>query len=309
MAREWKNFWNHLDESGDVCTGAAELMQSHWDAELRPLLANTRDVAIADLACGSGVVGRSARAIAEESGGSAKLTFVDVAAAALEKVRSLAGEHGDTFIEASLLDLSLAPSSQDIVVSQFGLEYAGLEAFSVAAELVRPGGHLIVMSHVKNGAVWDECASDRLALNAVLEPDVLERVERLVDETDTDRRMAGEQALADQLGNIQRQIEGQNGGGVDYVQKLLPDLLRLYVRRAAYDRIQITSWLTAQREKVTSFRDRMVSMVDAALSEEDIKAVFGRLDGAGLSNKSCKLQSGLSGDRPMAWLIKAENNR
>lgn len=309
MTREWTSFWDHLDASDDVCTGAAALMQSRWEAELTPLLSKGGDIALADLACGSGVVGRTARAIAEASGARLSLSFVDVASAALDKVRELTGDHGDRFIEADLLGLPLEASSQDIAVSQFGLEYAGAEAFSSAARLVRPGGHLIVMSHVQRGDIWQECASDRHVLDAVLDAGVFEQVTHLLDETDAERRHAGERTLAHALASVHAQIDGRSGSGFSYVTQLLPDLVTLYMRRSAYDRAQISSWLDAQSERVTSFRDRMLSMMGAALSEADVQAVLARLTEAGLSNESCKLETGLSDDRQIAWLIKAENNQ
>ena len=50
-------------------------------------------------------------------------------------------------------ELPLPDSSFDFVVSQFGVEYAGIDAFIEAARLVKPGGQLSLLCHYQDGYI------------------------------------------------------------------------------------------------------------------------------------------------------------
>jgi SAM-dependent methyltransferase len=65
--------------------------------------------------------------------------------------------------------IPLQSETFDIVTSQFGVEYAGVEAIEEAARLLAPGGCLALVLHIREGRIHGECAASLDAITRVQE--------------------------------------------------------------------------------------------------------------------------------------------
>lgn len=136
----WEEYWRH---TGEVASHGA-------NGVLEPVLAAFRDsvfnegltwreqTRVLDLACGSGyVLGRVVGAVRRRAARHVFIAGLDGSVAAL---RALEGRWRAAYLVAG--DVRCTPFAErsfDVVLSQFGLEYAGLDAFCAAADLVTLG--------------------------------------------------------------------------------------------------------------------------------------------------------------------------
>jgi SAM-dependent methyltransferase len=138
----WTAFWRTSGPDG--CTAAfppsaQQAIAAGWQRVFAGQAAGTR---LLDIACGRGAVMAAARAA-----GIASRTGVDIAAA---DVVTSDGEHILSGVDARVLPF--ADRAFDLVVSQFGLEYAGLsDALSEAARV--SGRDIAILLHAADGAV------------------------------------------------------------------------------------------------------------------------------------------------------------
>lgn len=124
------------------------VLRRHWEAVFKNSAAFPENGRMLDLACGAGVVGRLAR---DRVGGGIDIVGVDLSSAAARQA--------ETGLVGNIALLPFGPGCFDRIVSQFGIEYAGLPAFREAARVLTPAGQFSAVVHVKHGAIWRENAT------------------------------------------------------------------------------------------------------------------------------------------------------
>ena len=167
--RLWDQFWSAgrasccSDQDG---TENAELVRRQWIG----LFADTRDgERILDLCTGNGAVLNVASECAGKAGKSLELCGVDSAAIAPASGESAVTKATTPFVRASVTALPFVDASFDAVTSQFGIEYAPLEAaVTEAMRVLREGGRARFVAHAEDGTT---------AMNAVAELDDIAELE------------------------------------------------------------------------------------------------------------------------------------
>ena len=157
--RGWRHYWrdNRLAACAPDNPDAAAAIEQHWRAFFAALPTGTR---VLDIATGNGVLPLWAVQAARGAGRSLSLTGVDLAD--IDPTRYVAG-HRDDLAAVRFLgntaaeSLPFADASFDVVVSQYGLEYADLApAIAEAARVLAPGGHLHLLAHGEGSAVVEQ---------------------------------------------------------------------------------------------------------------------------------------------------------
>jgi ubiquinone/menaquinone biosynthesis C-methylase UbiE len=153
----WKAYWQEADRLAACVPDnpeSAAAIEAHWQHVFADLPAGTR---VLDVATGNGVLLVWAARAASTVGRSLALTGVDLADIDPEHFLpdyredlAPASFHGSVAAEA----LPFADGSFDIVVSQYGLEYAELApALGEAARVLAPQGRLFWLAHHASSAV------------------------------------------------------------------------------------------------------------------------------------------------------------
>ncbi|TXS90687.1 class I SAM-dependent methyltransferase [Parahaliea maris] len=310
--QDWQSFWQQASSQGKDDSGirdaALQQLWADWlGAELKRRPAPVRAL---DLACGDGALSRQLMTIAGDR--ALELTCVDIADAALAALaKHLPGAHT---VVASAAATGLDAGSFDMVISQFGVEYAGSEALNEVVRLLAPGGSLALLQHKKGSAIDAESAAAVEAITRTLESGLLASFRSLLERARALQLGEGtmescEEADRD-LGPRVAQVAGllkdsAPNPASEVILKMYRDVARIYQNMGHYAPTEVIPWTHTVESELRAFAGRMSSMVEAALSEEALRANGQRLEAAGLGLVRCEGVA-LSDGRDGAWLTVAQ---
>ncbi|MCI4643298.1 MAG: class I SAM-dependent methyltransferase [Hyphomonadaceae bacterium] len=308
-ARDWGNYWTGrtASEAGAALVGVGietdTALAKVWARIFTDLPEQTR---VLDLACGAGTALKAA-----EKAGLKDLTGVDIAADAIAALaREIPGAKG---VVAPAGDTGLQAGCFDIVVSQFGFEYAGAEpAAKEAVRLLSPSGGFVAIAHLAEGGIARECEARLALLREIgksrfipLAQEMFRAVFAVSGMSDDSRAIANQKVAAfkpaaDHLAGLV-QSDGPNG----LVAHLYSGTAQLFERLGAYALADIEGWLTGMQGEIDAYAGRMQSMLDAALDETGAQAVLNIFQTAGFQVQAPEaIDLGREGE-PAAWLLKA----
>ncbi|MEQ8516310.1 MAG: class I SAM-dependent methyltransferase [Chromatocurvus sp.] len=275
-AEAWDTYWRGTRETAAHDKGGAlePVLQAHWDEVFAGTLAARPGALVLDIACGNGALADHAR---RHSAG-LRLICADYSLGAL---RNMAQREPNTLaVAADALYPPFAAHSMDLVVSQFGVEYAGLGAIAAAADLVAPGGTLALVLHLREGAIHDECARNEALICEVEDGELLQRAAAAFraafalnpDKPDTvDAFRQAERELAPALKTVEA-ILGAHGRDAiaGLADQLYGDIAHMYRRMGAYELADIIAWCDGMQGQLTAYRERMAAMLAAGLEQAEV---------------------------------------
>jgi ubiquinone/menaquinone biosynthesis C-methylase UbiE len=286
----WQDFWERTQQSGIMAEiGSREpALRNFWQAFFDSC-APADTARLLDLGCGHGAVTALAESYALNGQRDFRITSLDVSRAAIGLIKA---QHPNvTTVCASADKIPLPDACVDHVISQFGIEYAPSDAACEAARVLRPGGTLAFVMHLKHGAIWDECRDNRDALDAVSDSGVLPAFIRLIGENLALRRGDGsheaftqaDRALAPCVRAMEAVMDEYGRGAcAGFVFRTYDDIAHMYRKMTAFDPVEVIAWATELQCAMTAWRERMHSMLDAALGETELFAWRERLVSGGL---------------------------
>lgn len=307
----WKQFWENRQAVGEHQfrdPDTAAVLHRHWQEFFGSLQVQPAPMRLIDLASGEGEVVRLARASALVA--DLACFSVDIALGASH----LAAQEAAIPVVANCNALPFPEGSFDLVVSQFGLEYAGPEAFSEAGRLVARGGRFHALVHCKGGQVESACQEVAALLGAVQGAQLLERTQVFAETVRRavagDASQAAGQASAEALREALESVARSTGSATpgparDHLTRLIRDVQTLASRLGAYAPEDVTAWLDGQRKDLAAFQQRMQSMIRVAQSREQAQAILARLEAAGLTPDPIEPLIGPDGKGSLAWVIRA----
>lgn len=269
---DWSGYWQDENPEGEVFANLEgrknPAVVAFWQQQLANAPTKSR---IIDLAAGAGSIFN--HLVLSES---IEWHACDLSHAALVQHRRRTP--GVLLCASSADRLPYRPGHFDVVLSQFGLEYAGLEAFSEAASLVRPGGSMSLLCHIENGFI--DKRSQSLQGDATVARDS-GFVEAAIELTQAafSGSMEGlqhayrgfvepERKLSAALANKPAGLHSHLYGG----------FRRLFESRDRYDQADIIGWLEAMKQEIDRLLSRLATMRKAALSEGQVKLIGRKLE-------------------------------
>jgi len=297
QADNWSDYWQNSGPSGEVFVNREgkknPQLTDFWRNQCDSLQAGAR---IVDLAAGAGSV------LSHLGEGTFELHATDLSpdAARLHAQRLPIA----AVTVSSALCLPYASSSFDLVTSQFGIEYAGIEAFPEAARLVRVAGRMVMLCHYRDGFI-DRRNKDLLGgANAARQSDFVDRAMALTRAAFGTSRKTFDAARA-RFAPAERELAEtltQFKSGVH--AHLYRGFQQLFERRQAYDESDIVTWLEAIDREIDTNLERLTAMRSAALSEREMNLVAGRLRGHGFEASVAPFSLS-NADAPIAWALSA----
>ncbi len=307
----WDNFWRATAESAAYKRQSPleQVLARFWTKlfiERVPVFARPR---LLDLACGNGVVTQFMHdAIAHLGAVPRSVHCLDISPAAIAAVTARFSSVVGTVSDAK--HTPLEDRNFDIVASQFGLEYAGIEAFAEAGRLVAEPGILVLIVHLKDGAVYRENLSNQRAVTLVQQSHVLACFAAFADASFSVRRGHGgaermqqaDQRLAlavKELENVLNTYGLNIAGGALFA--LHSDLAHMYGRLHAYRPEELHTWINNNTAELRHYAGRMTSMLDAAMDAESIASAIDAIERCGLS--VTRNEAIVIGAEPAAWVL------
>jgi ubiquinone/menaquinone biosynthesis C-methylase UbiE len=316
--QHWDAFWRAREKAiGQEDAGARDRAPAlYWESLFREALESNPRARIIDIACGNGAVTAIAIAAAQDAGANVDVHCIDYSMSAVDELRKRFPE-----VEGVACDARAIPYNDgefDMVVSQFGIEYAGPDAFLEAARLVAPGGTLTALAHLAEGAIYKECA-DNLAVAVALREARLMALARdaftagfaliagkITDPEfqEADKRLAPAVELAKQ---ILRDKGPLAAGGL--LANLYRDIGHMYTRMQNYVPAEIFAWFDGMSGELVSYEGRMASMTRSALDEQGAGKIAASVGSMGFTVEPPDVLSLAESGQPAAWILTARKGR
>jgi SAM-dependent methyltransferase len=315
VAHDWDAYWRG---SSDGMAFASEgvghpLVLQFWHDFFAQTRHSRPGAAFLDFASGNGaIVDAAVQAFGNEL---PSFTCIDTSKSAIEMLKiRYPGVEG---LVADALSVPLPSATFDIATSQFGVEYAGVEAVNEMARLIVPGGQIVLLMHIKDGAIFEECTANLRAVQKMQEIGFIAAAIEMFDEAHTclrgdspDNSRENYDAAAQRMLPIYREMDsimneyGEHVAG-DTVVQLYREVDRINGRLMHHDPVEVIEWLKNTNSELDAYNGRMSSMCEAALD----KATFDELK-QGLEEQGFTIeQSGPLGQSesqlPLAWSLIA----
>ncbi len=313
----WDAFWvGRTDDADNFVTSIAEKLSDEWRQFFEAELAARSVSRCIDLAAGSGAVAMLASEVAGQNLSSVQfdlhcLDYSPAACAALADQIPLA------HVAVGLCQSPpFPPRSFDIVVSQFGIEYGGVDAFGVAAKLLNDGGVFRAICHKQSGGIFTECATNAKVAEDILGTGVLGAAKAAV--AAIEYRAPGQAGVApvavrQSLAQAVQRLEGvvtQYGahaaGGL--AAKLYGDLGRMFRAIDTFAKDDVIAWCDRFDQETRSYQDRMNAMVNAALSDKDLESICTLIADAGAEVIDHETGPVRDQDEVIGWRITARQS-
>lgn len=305
----WNRYWVGAGAAGAYAAGGVShpAIDAFWKQFFESTLDLPKDAKIVDLATGNGAM---IETMIRHDISTEAVTCVDLSPAAIESVeKRFPGVKG---VVADTSSLSLPDEQFQLVTSQFGIEYGGESALTAAPGLVAPSGVLATLLHAKDSLISRESAANLEAIEALRATEFIVHASRLFETGFAAVRGADRapyDAAGAALSPAARAVEAiveQFGPGVaaGTVIRLYEDVARIHHRLPHYDPGEVMSWISAMKEEVDEYADRMRSMLNAAIDEARFRRYCDQLIDQGFDLSRADALTAEGGDR-LAWALVA----
>jgi ubiquinone/menaquinone biosynthesis C-methylase UbiE len=296
----WTDYWRKDSADGEVFVNAEgerhPALAEFWQAHFSGLPEGSR---VLDLASGAGSIYTHL-----PEGHTFQLSATDISDVALEALQDRFP--GVSTVVCSADDIPLDDASFDAVVTQFGAEYAGMNAFAEAARLLAPGGKFIGLCHIQDGYIDSSNRQQLAEAQIVAEQEFIDHAIRMITTA-----FSGDAAALKSAQDAFVRAATPVGEGMRRCRKgihtyLYQGFRQLYERRQQYDLADITGWLDAMREELDINLDRLSRMCAAALSESDVREIIRIFEEQGLEDVNCTPFKTPGNSMPVAWNLTAQ---
>ncbi len=314
ITSSWDAYWRGARDAAAYSGGGSShpAVTGFWERFFRDAASRYDAPLVVDVASGNGAVTGAARAQFGEAG---RYVCVDVSDAAVRVTGERYAEvHG---IVADARAMPLQSGSTTIAVSQFGIEYAGLEAFPELLRLVADGGRAALLVHRQGGAIHRQCAVSRDAMQAIVQTRLLPLAHELFEAGfaamrggDRQRFRQAGRAFAPALRAVEELMRRHGQQVADgTVIRLYRDIRTMHERMARYEPADVLGWLQRMDAEVQAYAGRMASMCEAAVGEDAFRGLcdYARTSGFTLVREDELVVSETA--VALAWVLVAERDR
>jgi len=309
VADSWDTYWHGTGDIGVFSRGGVShpAILAFWDDFFQTVKQDYATPKIIDIASGNGAVVE--RALATFGDEQPDFTCLDVSAAAITNIQNRFPHVNGVVTDARAIPFD--SGSFDIVTSQFGVEYAGLEAISEVARLLATGGQLAFLLHSQEGSIQRECVESLDAIvqlqNSQFIPYAVEMFSagfQAVRGADRAPYEAAAKKLAPAIATLEEIMKqyGQQVAG-DTIARLYNDVGQIHQRIQHYEPGEVLDWLNRLDGELDAYAGRMSSMSESAIGSETFEQIV-----AGLHNRDYTIVRAaplvvLGQELPLAWVL------
>ncbi len=312
ISKSWDTYWRGTGDARAYSSGGANhpALAEFWNVLFLSFIAERRPVKLVDVATGNGAVVEHALAHLAHEG--IDITCVDIATAAIDNIHArFPGVRG---IVADAREIPLDDGGFDLATSQFGAEYAGVDAVYEVARLVAAGGTLAMLLHIADGSIQKECDDSLAAVGRLKDAGFVPRARRFFA-AGFDAVRGGDRGSYDaaglELAPAIREVEsiiadfGEHVAG-DTITRLYRDVGRIHEGIQSYDAQEVLDWLAAMERELDAYAGRMASMRESAIDRETFGEICENLRARGFDLTRAEPLLPAGADGPVAWTLVAQ---
>lgn len=311
VARSWDIYWRGAEGRAAFSADGAghPLVQHFWTAYFTGAANRFETPRVMDIASGNGALLERAGSAFRSPG--ASFTCLDVSPVAVAALQQrFPGVQG---LVADARAIPVQSGSFDILVSQFGVEYAGLDAIGEAARIVRVGGEIVLLLHHHDSAIHRQCTASLDAVSRLRRVEFFPRATRMFEAGFAAVRGAAKgpyDSAARDLVPAIREMESvmQTHGrhiANDTVLRLYTDVRTMHERIQYYEPADVLDWLAAMQHEVDAYEGRMRSMCEAAIDKTNFDVACDTLRHAGFEMVQHGPLAASPDAVPLAWMLVA----
>jgi SAM-dependent methyltransferase len=311
IGQSWDTYWQGTYNASAHKDGGPQdvALKIFWSDIISNLASKQNDIRMLDVACGNGAVTGIALKVASQKNIKLLSHCTDYSLSAVQSVQKKYPSVKGVSSDAKYLPFQSA--SFDVVVSQFGIEYAGKDAFTQCAELVTHSGIFAAIVHLENGAIYKECEESLQASQKTAEIRVLELAriafkaayDLLDGKANRDTFVQADKNFSPAV-NKMKSILIEKGkdvaGGTVY--GLFNDLGHMYGDIEAYHPKDVFEWIDKMIFELEAYSARMSSMLNAAVGELELQKIIELVTNQNMSVMR-KGQLSFSEGKPAAWFL------
>lgn len=310
VGKQWHAYWASGGSGESALSNPAQrnFLAQHW-LGLFAAHASPGSIVV-DVGCGDGAIFGFARDVLQQKAPGATLIALDASDAAARCAMKMA--RGVNGVASDACRIPLREGAADLVVSQFGMEYAGAKAFEEAARVLKPGGAMSAMCHMKQGSISAECAENLRVLNLFFKEQVAEHARESLANSYASRYAptTGPNRAEKKFQQALRRVGGAVDGSPNSVAKVsvssaLSEIAAMAAKRQAYDSAEALGFIDQVKRTLASYRERMRSMIAAALDQPGVEKICAVLSDAGLTDVSAEQVAFSPGAPISAWRMQA----
>ena len=312
VIESWDTYWDGAQSSAAFSGGGSTdpLILSFWDDYFQIVLDSGASPKIIDIASGNGAVVEAATTVFGDR--LPPFTCLDVSEAAISMLEQRFP--GVTGIVADAANSQLPAASFDVVTSQFGVEYAGIEAIESVSDLVAPGGELRMLLHHRDGLIYEQCDA---SLNAIRDMKEAEFIPLCVAMFETGYAMleGGDKDAYRVAGNnVSPAIQAMEAIMVRYgrdvaastIVRVYRDVRTIHERMSQFESSAVIGWLEKMRGAIDAYEGRMASMLNVGIDATQFTQTCSNLEQRGFHIRQAEPLAGSSQDLPLAWVVVAD---
>lgn len=283
MSREgWDNFWQHSAKQQQMpCFGEqGDILGQTWIEAFQSTLGEQRPATVLDIACGNGDLIARYGAFAGD-GHQSRLLACDYSPAACVSIAN--SDQSIHSLCCNAAELPFANDCADLILSQYGIEYAGANAFEEALRCLKPGGHFMAVCHAQEGAIISECSANDKASQRFLASGIFEQAKGVFSVAAmvlTGRALQSEFVEADRAFSVSvtqcKQLFSDMGGNVagGYLYRVYSELGQMFAQIHSYNTEEVLLWLSNTEQEMRAYQARMASMTSSAMSQQQLETLF-----------------------------------
>lgn len=271
---EWSNYWRGSKASAAFSSGGVNhpMIDRYW-ADIIKVIAARTPRTLFDVACGSGAL---VNTISKELGSDCEIYASDISPDALAILRKQSPSCR-VFVGDALTPPLLAPNF-DVIVSQFGVEYAGVQAVSQLPGIGSSRALVALLLHGRDSLIWRDSQNGLRALSLLAEYPILDNTRVLFEtayESIRTGKFAKYQAAADlamaNLRVVHTKLEAIEACSAKAaLQDVLAQITKIHDRLEHYNEDEVCVWVDTIEREFVPYEQRLTSMLSAALDQSEI---------------------------------------
>ncbi|MCH9694038.1 MAG: class I SAM-dependent methyltransferase [Gammaproteobacteria bacterium] len=311
VADSWNTYWQSPHANAAYTSNGAghPSVLAFWNDYFREVHTREDSPRIIDIASGNGAVVDCAKTVFAEN--LPDFTCLDVSSAAIDLLKSrLPGVNG---VIADAKTIPLDSGMFDLATSQFGLEYAGLDALDEVIRILSDKGELVLLLHHRGGSIYAHCHEGLEAIREVRASQFISHSIATFDagfaslkgDDHSDYSAAGNK-LAPAITAMGAIIDKYGVNVVDgLVVALYRDVRTILSRMSHYHPDDVSDWLHKMQEEVEAYEGRMASMCEAAIDSEAFAALRQSISDKSLEIVKSEALEVPGEQSPIAWVLVA----